>query len=1039
MKKKLNIQPPKILGLSAAQYANPALSWRYRSLLCLASICVIGIILTLHLVAATYTWNGNGVNNLWGTGANWVGGNSPGNSSDDLIFAGTNKLNPIYNYGNYDKFNSIVFAVGAGSFSIGTNNSNALEINHTGKIENLSTNTQKISVTAISVGGSSSAHYIEMNPLSGNLVIDSDVQTHGREVRIWGDNGKAIFFDKVISGAGGQLTINQNSNVYLNAANTNTGNININAGTLYNGINNAINPASNVILSDGPHSTVDPTWNLQNFNNTINQLTLNVGHVTGSTGQLSATGGIITHSGTISAIIQNTPFFDKVSTGTVVISGNASNNYTGPTSVKNGMLDLNKTPGQNATGTGAIFVGDSVGTLSATLRWLNNNQIHDNTTINIRAGGIMNMQTFSDAIGAIRFSNANTTNTNAPQVNGSGTLTLTSPTNTIQRDDYGNTQGITSININPHIHLSGSVAQFVNDDQGTHGAGVFLNGNLTGNNVTVEVLGNRNDGAFFQLNGNNSGFVGGKFVLGQITGDPTQQRQGRLYIEDAAALPSTSTTFEIKRGSLQFLDSMTVQNNILLSGNQVSGTPNPADSPQHRAPKYIEAPTAGTNVTISGNITTDTTGYDPINPANNPIVQFVGHLGSGTQSTIYLTGNNNFGNSPVSVITGNLRLEDDNAHNGMADIALGVNRVTGINYGRDTGLLVDSGTFNKNITIAQNQGNNPGPPDDALSGTGDLQNYTGNTGNRTVGTTHANANVQFTGTISLGTNNNTVIYPVSASSIYSLPSNDTGAANVRLIADGSATARAVFHGLINEDNDNAPSSVTKVGTGIVELKNNNLYDGGTIVQAGTLLVNNTPGASATGSGNVTIQSGAILAGTGQAGAGTAVVTVQSGAFVNPGDVDLAGNSSIGKLTVSNLTMSPNSTFNIQIGNGSTNPASSINDVIASLGNLSLPNGTLNINVTPTVPYASWAQNGYKWDITDWSTLTNNGVTINWNLPTITTPGLSWDTSLYLTNGIIQIIPEPSTYATGAALLALLIGLEIRRRRLAQAQAESSSA
>ncbi|MCS7064204.1 MAG: autotransporter-associated beta strand repeat-containing protein [Methylacidiphilales bacterium] len=1023
-------RPPKILGLSSSELTNPAKSWRYRIYLSFTSICLLGFIFSLHLLAATFTWNGNGADNLWGTGANWVGGVAPGAVNDDLVFAGTNKLNPQYNYSNYDKFNSIVFASSAGSFHItnAVGNNNKLEINHAGKIENQSTNQQKISLVAISVGGGGGAgSYIEMNPVQGNLVIDSNVETHGRQVRIWGDNAKAIFFDKPIEGAGGTVDIRQNSNVYFNAANTNTGTIFIGAGTLFNGINNAINPASNVVLYDSTFSSVDPTWNLQTYNNTINQLTLNVGHVTGSTGQLSATGGIIAHSGTISAIIQSTPFFDKVSNGTVVLSGASSNNYTGPTAVKAGTLALNKTPGQNATGTGTIFVADSSGTTSATLLWQNNNQIQDNVTINIRAGGIMHMQSFADAIGRIIFDNANTTNSSAPQVQGTNTLTLTAATNTIQRLDYGNTQGVTGINIQPHIHLPGPTHQFVNDDQGTHAAGVFLNGNLTANNVTVEVLGNRNDGAFFQLNGSNSGFSGGTFVLGRITNNPTEQRQGRLYIEDSAALPSPSTLFEIRRGSLQFLDTMNVPNNILLSGNQISGTPNPADSPQHRAPKYIEAPTAGTTVTISGNITTNTTDYDT-NPANNPIVQFVGHLGGGAQSTIYLTGNNDFGNSPVSVITGTLRLEDNAAHNGMADIALGVNRVTGINYGRDTGLLVDSGTFNKNITVAQNQGNNPGPPDDAFSGPGDLQNYTGNTGNRTIGTTSPSANVQFTGNITLGTNNSTVIYPVAAANIYSLPSNDTGAANVRLIADGSATSRAVFHGLINEDSDNAASSVTKVGAGIVELKNNNLYDGGTIVTAGTLLVNNTPGASGTGSGNVTVQSGATLAGTGQAGTGTANVTIQSGAILSPGDVNLSGQSQIGHLTVSNLTLNPNSIFNVQIGAGDTNAALSTNDRIISLGNFNLPNGNITINVTTTVGTPLWEVNQYKWDIADWATLSNSGVSITWNLPTITNPNLYWDTSLFLTNGIIQIVPEPSTYAVAALIISLLLFTEYRRRR-----------
>ncbi len=70
--------------------------------------------------------------------------------------------------------------------------------------------------------------------------------------------------------------------------------------------------------------------------------------------------------------------------------------------------------------------------------------------------------------------------------------------------------------------------------------------------------------------------------------------------------------------------------------------------------------------------------------------------------------------------------------------------------------------------------------------------------------------------------------------------------------------------------------VIKTGDGVLAFSGNNTYSGGTIVSAGTLLVNNTSG-SGTGSGNVIVEGGATLGGTGAIvlGSGNSV-TVNAG-------------------------------------------------------------------------------------------------------------------------------------------------------------------
>jgi hypothetical protein len=81
--------------------------------------------------------------------------------------------------------------------------------------------------------------------------------------------------------------------------------------------------------------------------------------------------------------------------------------------------------------------------------------------------------------------------------------------------------------------------------------------------------------------------------------------------------------------------------------------------------------------------------------------------------------------------------------------------------------------------------------------------------------------------------------------------------------------------------------------------------------------------------------------------------------------------------------------------------------------------------------------GDVFNLLDWTSLTNNGFTVNGtqydgsgdtgfdlDLPTLSA-GMLWDTSLFLSHGVVFVVPEPSR-----ALLLLfgLLGLMMRRRR-----------
>lgn len=183
-----------------------------------------------------------------------------------------------------------------------------------------------------------------------------------------------------------------------------------------------------------------------------------------------------------------------------------------------------------------------------------------------------------------------------------------------------------------------------------------------------------------------------------------------------------------------------------------------------------------------------------------------------------------------------------------------------------------------------------------------------------------------------------------------------------------------FSGVIG---GNSKPSVTliKKGAGTQTLSGANLYNGGTTVSGGALLVNNTTG-SGTGTGAVTVESGATLGGSGIVQGGVSInsggtlsgtltlqgaVTANAGAILNP-----AGAGTVGALTNQNTLTLNNSTLAFDLKGPGTN------DVIALTGagaagvltlngentlQLNLLNGTLPVGTYTLMTYASKSGSG----------------------------------------------------------------------------------
>lgn len=140
----------------------------------------------------------------------------------------------------------------------------------------------------------------------------------------------------------------------------------------------------------------------------------------------------------------------------------------------------------------------------------------------------------------------------------------------------------------------------------------------------------------------------------------------------------------------------------------------------------------------------------------------------------------------------------------------------------------------------------------------------------------------------------------------------------------------------------APVYETRNPLGIVKFSRaaGNTYDGGTVVKAGTLLVANTSG-SATGTGDVTVQNGARLGGTGIiAPTATHGVVMQLGSILAPGEglgsLRFNGASTTGTL----LTMQSGAAFEFELGAPGT--ADTVDFLNYTLGDFSLSDNSVNI-------------------------------------------------------------------------------------------------
>jgi autotransporter-associated beta strand protein len=215
-------------------------------------------------------------------------------------------------------------------------------------------------------------------------------------------------------------------------------------------------------------------------------------------------------------------------------------------------------------------------------------------------------------------------------------------------------------------------------------------------------------------------------------------------------------------------------------------------------------------------------------------------------------------------------------------------------------------------------------------------------------------------------------------------------------------------------------TLTKAGGGTLEMTgNSNTYSGGTVLSAGTLLVNNTTG-SGLGSGAVTVNGGTL----GGNGSFSGAVTVNTTGEISPG-------ASIGTLATGALLLNTGSTFSYEI-----NTTAMVGDLLNVDGNLDL-DGTVSLDLVDLgtaslltagtkftlISYAgSWTAgdvfDGYADD--SMFTFAGNEWLINYNDMTAG----SVNGGAFANGVTLTVVPEPACSLLGLAAMSLML----RRRR-----------
>ncbi|MDI1249894.1 MAG: autotransporter-associated beta strand repeat-containing protein [Lacunisphaera sp.] len=364
----------------------------------------------------------------------------------------------------------------------------------------------------LDLAGTAAPNIASLANLSGSNTYAGAVNLSGAagaDVKVDASSGSQLTVSGVVSETGGSKDFVKTGTgtLVLSNANSYTGSTNVAAGTLVVANSTALGAATGAATDDTSvqigatlafdHATGVTVGSGESItvNTTANPTIASLKNIAGSNtiqGTVTLAGGVNTgaifdtNAGTLdiagitsSSTPANNNFVTKTGSGTLTLSGTAANTFQGAFGVNDGTVLLNKTAGQNATGTGTLNIGDSIGgAASATVRLNASNQINNTSAVNIATDGRLDLQGNSDAIGALTMAGGSVTAT------GGGTLTLGG--NLTFNGIGTNTAAITG-----NVDLGGNRTLQVGNNGVTGDTDLTINGVIsgTGNSFTKTDLG----------------------------------------------------------------------------------------------------------------------------------------------------------------------------------------------------------------------------------------------------------------------------------------------------------------------------------------------------------------------------------------------------------------------------------------------------------------------------------------------------------------------------------------------------------------------
>ena len=1064
--------------------------------------------------AATYTWDGGGLDANVTDGANWQGNAAPPSDgsaqvvfTDSLFTSSHTDLTP--NLDGSFTVDSLTFA-GGSSFTLGSTSHRVLDIGKDGLNQN-SAAAQTITVPTFLTVNQTWTFASGAGAL--NFSGDGQIYNQGHNLTVNAQGANTL--NGVIYGSGG-LTVNGTGTLTLTGTNAYTGGTALNAGTLNVGSAQALGTSGALSFAGGTlqysaaSAGTDFSGRFSTAGNQAISLDTNGQNVVLGTG-FGGTGTSLT----------------KLGAGTLTLTG--TNTYTGATTVNAGVLQAkftNSLPGYNTAGEVTVNVG---GTLAANVggagEWTeaNLNTLLASATFN--TGSSLGIDT-TDAGGNFTYMSNFAGNLSLTKL-GAGTLTLTGANSQLssttvmagtlaivpgsQLNTGGLTVGQGSQGVTGTVTQTGgtvttrnvSLEGGIGSPNGTYnlsGRGqlnatnLFVGGingstgtfNQTGGTVTLSPASPNNtvevnNASVYNLsagtlttpnlsvgyNGSSFNQSGGAVAVGSLSvsgsgtstyqlsdgGNGSQLTASAIIVGDGgstSAFVQTGGTNTVN-GTLTLGNTSTSTGSYTLSGgvlavNNVttSGTGNfYFDGGTLRANSSINSFVTVFPYVQAGGAIIDTNGYtvqiasiyhDPA-LGNSTLDGGLTKIGLGT---LKLSGNLSSYTGGTAINGGTLELLDPNALGSEGIISFGGGTLEYANVvSADLSSRFSNGP-DQAYSIAVN--NTPVTFSSALTSNGGSLTKLG------PGGLVLNANNTFTGptTISAGDlelaqsqalkNSPVVVTPGGTLSFGSRVGLFTigglsGSGNVSLVdlaGQGITlttrnTTSATYAGVLS-----GAGSFTQMGSGTTIFTGANTYTGGTTVSGGTLLVANTSG-SATGTGAVTVRSGAVFGGTGTSGG---AVTVQNGGTLSPGI------NGPGRLTLTS-TLSLNSGSGLAIELGGLTAGTQYDQVFVN-GQMTL-GGNLNVSVVAGFNLAV----GQSFNIlVDTGSSVTGGTFTNAVGGTLYTDGRG-DTFLinYAANAdggtipndvqltVISVVPEPSTWALlglGAGLLGL-VTLRPRRR------------